>query len=114
MAAALAGNFDPGAADWEKIPCDIMHQRVGRDNCAPNRDPGLLPGWPAACISHISVGSPLPCCPGLNSCCKAAGTCPPPSAAPPRVPALRTSASVAGYFSAAAAATEQLQRDGGN
>jgi hypothetical protein len=42
IASAVAGSWAPGAADWQTIPCDIMHQKLPA-NCAQNRDPGLPP-----------------------------------------------------------------------
>lgn len=34
IAAALAGNFAPGATEWESLPCDIVHQALPA-HCAP-------------------------------------------------------------------------------
>jgi hypothetical protein len=45
-----AGSWAPDSAEWQAIPCDIMHQHLPA-NCAQNRDPGLPPVWSAhSCI----------------------------------------------------------------
>ena len=44
IAAAIAGKFAPKSPQWDKIPCDIMHQELPA-NCAQNVEPGLLPGY---------------------------------------------------------------------
>ena len=44
IAAAMAGRWQPGASNWEEIPCDIMHQKLPA-KCAQNVDPGLPPGY---------------------------------------------------------------------
>ena len=48
MAAAVAGGWARGAPDWQKIPCDMMHQPLPA-NCAMNVDPGLPPGYVPQC-----------------------------------------------------------------
>ena len=97
VANALRLSPAPGAAAWEQLPCDIMHQPLPA-NCAPNVEPGMPPGWPGACINHPGN---LPCCPGINSCCKAKGSCPNSTAH------VRTSPSVAGYHEAEEANAQQ-------
>jgi hypothetical protein len=41
----LAGDFRPGAAGWDALPCGILNQALWA-NCAQNRDADLPPGWP--------------------------------------------------------------------
>jgi hypothetical protein len=78
ITAALAGRFKPNSPEWQRLPCDIMHQPLPA-NCAPNRDPGLPPGW-FPCVEFPTNNSgtwgKLPCCPGNNACCRTKGNCP--------------------------------------
>ena len=43
ITAALRANLAPGAAGWQRLPCDIIHQPLPA-NCAADVEPGL-PGY---------------------------------------------------------------------
>eukprot|EP01079_Euglenida_sp_SAG-EU17-18_P001088 gene1088-2645_t len=60
IAASVAGSFPPGAAGWQRLPCDIVHQPLPA-GCAQNRDPGLPPGY-VPCTKFPNGGSQIPQC----------------------------------------------------
>jgi hypothetical protein len=99
ISASLAGHFKPGAAGWDALPCDMLHQALPA-HCTQNRDPGLPPGWPAACWPWGPTNPtslPLCGCYWLNGtrkpCPKSGGTA-----------AGKASGAVARYFAKKAAA----------
>ena len=41
ISKALAGDLAPGAAGWQTLECDILHQPLPGGSCAANVEPGL-------------------------------------------------------------------------
>ena len=65
IAAALHAHPTPGAAGWEQLPCDVMHQRLPA-NCAPNVDPGLPTPYVPMCGDSVCTCTQPPAFPCMN------------------------------------------------